>query len=225
VGGARLIPEHPASDRVARRFRSERVSEAPLSEDSNHFAAAPRAWVSLAKVPDEVEQRLGIPAAKAAEILRPLLEESFFSTIVVGWDDSRGPQDWVLRFSHDHRNPYGVSRLGWGHLDWRKGQLAGCEVLVYWTGVVERLAGSTTTFRFTSAEPKAAAALDAKAEAAHNWMNGYVLGYNHAGEKPKRDETLKLCRDGTGATYKEALAAWDAQPAKLKRHPRTRRDV
>jgi hypothetical protein len=198
--------------------------EAPLYEDSNHFVAAPSAWVSLAKVPDEVEKRFGVPAAKAAEILRPLLEESDISTIVVGWNGGRDQEDWVHRVFSSGPYPYSVSRVGFEYLDWTKGTLACHEVRVRWADVVRvhwADVASMTTPRSTSARPKAAATLGANAEAARMWMKGYFRGCSDAGNKPKRQQTIELCMSETRATWKEAEAAWKEQPVYMRNPPRT----
>lgn len=48
------------------------------------------------------------------------------------------------------------------------------------------------------------------------WMRAYALGMNHAGGKPKRDETLKLCRTEVNVKWRQAAAAWEALPAEWR---------
>ena len=48
------------------------------------------------------------------------------------------------------------------------------------------------------------------------WMRAYAFGMNHAGSKPKRDDTLKLCRTEATVTWRQAEAAWEALPAELR---------
>jgi hypothetical protein len=197
-----------------------------LSGSGEYFATALPAWVPLANVLDEIERRLGIPAAEAAGTLRPLLEEYCVRTVVVGWEKSHGARsgatNWVAQGHPGDPYPHCVHRQGWDHVDWKTGTLAGHEVRLRWADVTERLSTSMIGMNDPRSTPSNAAASDPSpdaAEAARNWMAGYVLGCSH-GVTPKRDETLKLCQDKTGATYQQARAAWLAQPGSLKNPPR-----
>ena len=236
VGGSRL-----ASDRSRQRHRIEiwwldlerwvttrarRVS--PVSEHvANVWSGAVGAWVPLAELPATVERALGIPAAEAARALRDPLERYRIQNRVVDWHDwrethrgnlvaNRNPLD-----SHPHR----VSDDGWPHVNWISGTLAGHRIEVRWVEVRQHLANlfasSKRTIAATTrhgADPQGAD----KFSDTELWMRAYVRGWNDAGKKPKREETLKLCQRDMKTTYRRAKAAWEAVPSELKNPPRTK---
>jgi hypothetical protein len=170
---------------------------------------------------DAVEQHLAVPKTQAAKALRPLLETNQIHNVLVGWQ-KRGRQsdpsarDWVAAGSPGDPHRYYVFALGWAHVDWQTGTLAGCEVQVRWGDVVSQLG---------SLAPQSGQQGQARApnddERACFWMRAYVMGWHDAGRKPKREETLKLCMAEAHVTYRQAESAWEGGvPVEWKNPPR-----
>jgi hypothetical protein len=143
-----------------------------LSIDNGPFAAVTPAWVSLAELPEIIERRLGVPAAEAADILRPLLEDYKVRTVVVGWNRDRaarsGASNLVAQGHPGDPYPYCVYKQGWEHIDWKAGALAGCEVRVRWSDVTEQLENRKASQRSDTPSvqlPDAGSASLGKAEA------------------------------------------------------------
>lgn len=203
-----------------------------MSESANSWSGVVPAWVPLAELLDTVERELNVPRDRAVQALRRPLESYEIHTVVVGWNvihAGRGGRFWVGLLSRQ-RNEYRVSQQGWEHVDWTNGKLGECEIKVFWQHVVRELAGLVLEDRIAATRQNAgrveasggpAPDSDSRIAEATAWMRGYAQAYREAGNKPKRDTTVKLCQDDLDVTYRIALAGWNALPDDWKNPPRT----
>ncbi len=101
---------------------------------------------------------------------------------------------------------------GWEKVDWAEGVAGIFPIEVSWTELARVLPVEAAKGR-TSADE----------QDTHEWMRAYAqvaIDNRSDGEPPKRDDAIKMCMEAKGVTYREALAAYNAMPTKLRRPPR-----
>lgn len=143
AGGARLAPEHPASDRAAPLFRNRSVlRRRALATLAELFASGDPAWVLLAQLPEKIQRDLGITRDNAFRALRPAFESFAIRTEVVNWNHwlPGGTQSVEWAEWCPERYVYRVAEEGWGHVDWEAGRLNGCVIRVLWRDIERELA-------------------------------------------------------------------------------------